>query len=68
MSDRGRDREVGISDLDRLSRIEAICKLGLGGIVSKKLNAAYHSGPSRTWIKVKNPKAPAATRGTDGTF
>src|SRR5262245_2339651 len=27
-----------------------------------------HSRPSRTWIKVKNPKAPAATRAADGTF
>jgi bifunctional non-homologous end joining protein LigD len=47
---------------------QAVCKLGLGGIVSKKLNAPYRSGPSRTWIKVKNPKAPAATRVIDGTF
>ena|GEM_PF-874736 len=28
----------------------------------------YRSGPSRTWIKVKNPNAPAATRTLDGTF
>jgi bifunctional non-homologous end joining protein LigD len=47
---------------------EAVCKLGLEGIVSKKLNAPYRSGLSRTWIKVKNPMAPAATRATDGTF
>jgi ATP-dependent DNA ligase len=38
-----------------------VCKLGLEGIVSKKINAPYRSGPSKTWIKVKNPKAPAAT-------
>jgi hypothetical protein len=25
-------------------------------------------GRSKTWIKVKNPKAPAATRAIDGTF
>ena len=43
----------------------AACKLGLEGIVSKKL---YRSGPAKTWIKVKNPKAPAATRAMDGTF
>ena len=43
-------------------------KLGLEGIVSKKLNAPYRSGPLRTWIKVKNPKAPAATRALEGTF
>jgi len=47
---------------------KAVCKLGLEGIVSKKLNAPYRSGPSRTWVKVKNPKAPAATRAIDGTF
>jgi bifunctional non-homologous end joining protein LigD len=42
--------------------------LGLEGIVSKKLNAPYKSGPSKVWLKIKNPKAPAATRATDGTF
>jgi bifunctional non-homologous end joining protein LigD len=46
----------------------AVCDLGLEGIVSKKLNAPYRSGPSKAWIKVKNPKAPAATRAMDGTF
>ena len=40
----------------------AVCDLGLEGIVSKKLDAPYRSGPSKAWIKVKNPKAPAATR------
>jgi bifunctional non-homologous end joining protein LigD len=47
---------------------KAVCKLGLEGIVSKKLDASYRSGPSKTWIKIKNPKAPAATRVIDGTF
>jgi len=46
----------------------AVCDLGLEGIVSKKLDAPYRSGPSKAWIKVKNPKAPAATRAADGTF
>jgi hypothetical protein len=45
---------------------QAICKLGLEGIVSKKLDAPYRSSPSRVWIKVKNPQAPAATRVIDG--
>lgn len=40
----------------------AVCDLGLEGIVSKKLNAPYRSGPSKSWIKVKNPKAAASTR------
>jgi len=46
----------------------AVCKLGLEGIVSKKLDSTYRSGPSKAWIKVKNPNAPAATRAEDGTF
>jgi hypothetical protein len=29
------------------------CKLGLEGIVPKRLSAPYRSGPSRDWIKVK---------------
>ena len=41
---------------------EAVCDLGLEGIVSKRLSSVYKSGTSRTWIKVKNPKSPAATR------
>jgi len=46
----------------------AVCRLGLEGIVSKRSSAAYRSGPTRTWIKVKNPDAPAATRAQDRTF
>ena len=51
---------------DRL--FDAVCTIGLEGIVSKKLSAPYRSGPSKSWIKVKNPEAPAATRAIDGTF
>jgi ATP-dependent DNA ligase len=51
---------------DRL--YEAVCKLGLEGIVSKRLTSVYRSGPSRAWLKIKNPKAPAVTRAMDGTF
>jgi len=47
---------------------EAVCDLGLEGIVSKKPDAPYRSGPSKTWIKVKNPKSPAATRVLEGGF
>jgi ATP-dependent DNA ligase len=31
------------------------CELGLGGIVSKRLRRFYKSGPSRNWLKTKNP-------------
>ena len=35
------------------------CAMGLEGIVSKRLTSPYRSGPSRDWIKVKNPDSPA---------
>jgi bifunctional non-homologous end joining protein LigD len=38
------------------------CKMGLEGIVSKRLTAPYRSGPSRDWLKVKNPDSPAMLR------
>jgi bifunctional non-homologous end joining protein LigD len=44
------------------------CKLGLEGIVSKRLTAPYRSGPSRDWIKVKNPESPAMRRARAGTW
>jgi bifunctional non-homologous end joining protein LigD len=47
---------------------EAVCDLGLEGIVFKRLTSVYRSGPSRTSIKVKNPNAPADTRTLDGTL
>jgi hypothetical protein len=30
--------------------------------------APYKSGPSKAWLKIKNAKAPAATRVIEGTF
>jgi len=59
---------VGHAAGDGAGLFEAVCKLGLEGIVSKKLSSPYKSGPSKSWIKVKNPNAPAATRAQDGTF
>jgi bifunctional non-homologous end joining protein LigD len=53
---------------DGAEMFAAVCKLGLEGIVSKKLDSPYKSGPSKTWLKIKNPKASAATRAVDGTF
>ncbi len=38
------------------------CALGCEGIVSKRLGSSYRSGRAGIWVKVKNPKAPAATR------
>jgi hypothetical protein len=36
------------------------CKMGLEGIVSKRMTAPYRSGPSRDWIKVKRQPSDAA--------
>jgi len=38
------------------------CKLGLEGVVSKRLGSPYRSGRSRHWVKSKNPAAPAVKR------
>jgi ATP-dependent DNA ligase len=38
------------------------CKMGLEGIVSKRLGSLYRSGRSRDWLKSKNPAAPAVKR------
>src|SRR4029079_4927 len=38
------------------------CRLGLEGIVSKRLDAPYRSGPSKTWLKSKNPLSVAVRR------
>ena len=39
-----------------------VCSLALEGIVSKRMDAPYRSGPSRTWVKSKNPESAAARR------
>ncbi len=38
------------------------CRLGLEGIVSKRLNSPYRSGKVKYWLKTKNPKAAAVLR------
>ena len=35
------------------------CKLGLEGIVSKRKASQYRSGPTRDWLKSKNPASEA---------
>jgi ATP-dependent DNA ligase len=44
------------------------CMMGLEGIASKRLNAPYQSGPSRDWIKIKNPDSPAMRRARAGLW
>jgi ATP-dependent DNA ligase len=60
-------RRIGIvisqhTDEDGGLIFQQACKMGLEGIVSKRLSAPYRSGPSRDWIKVKNPDSPAMVR------
>ena len=38
------------------------CALGCKDIVSKRLGSTYRSGRSASWVKVKNPNAPAVKR------
>jgi bifunctional non-homologous end joining protein LigD len=38
------------------------CRLGAEGIVSKKVDGTYQSGPCRVWIKVRNPASIAVQR------
>jgi bifunctional non-homologous end joining protein LigD len=37
-------------------------KMGLEGIVSKRLGSRYRSGRSPDWLELKNPEAPAVKR------
>jgi ATP-dependent DNA ligase len=50
---------------DGATIFEHACKLGLEGIVSKRRGHPYRSGPSKAWLKVKNPTAPGVLRFVD---
>ena len=39
-----------------------VCRMGLEGIVSKRVDAPYRSGPSKTWLKSKNQLSDAVRR------
>jgi bifunctional non-homologous end joining protein LigD len=55
-------RLVEHMDGDGPTIFEHACKLKLEGTVSKRKDLGDRSGPSRTWLKVKNPASPAALR------
>ena len=42
--------------------VEHACKMGLEGIVSKRLGSTYRRGRTGDWLKYKNPEAPAVKR------
>jgi bifunctional non-homologous end joining protein LigD len=52
-------------DGDGATVFEHACKLGFEGIVSKHRKRPYQSGPSKSWLKVKNPAAPGVLRFKD---
>lgn len=56
------------ADEDGPALFKAACRMGLEGIVSKKKNGKYISGPKpcRSWVKVRNVKAPGYLRVRDG--
>jgi hypothetical protein len=40
----------------------------IDGCCANAMMRGLSSGVSKAWLKIKNPKAPAATRATDGMF
>jgi bifunctional non-homologous end joining protein LigD len=63
-------RQLGIAlsdhtDDDGATIFRQACRMGLEGIVSKRLGAPYRSGRSLDWIKAKNPDSPAMIRARD---
>ena len=63
----GKSQRLGIRFVEHLAGdgptiFEHVCRMGLEGIVSKRTHAPYRSGPSRTWLKTKNPESAAVRR------
>jgi ATP-dependent DNA ligase len=44
----------------------AACRMGLEGIVSKRVTRPYWSGRATRWTKTKNPDCPAGAAGARG--
>ena len=47
---------------DGATVFDHVCRMGLEGIVSKRTDAPYRSGPSKMWLKTKNSASEAARR------
>jgi bifunctional non-homologous end joining protein LigD len=60
--DRTGIRYVEHLDGDGPMVFEHACKLGLEGIVSKRIDLPYEAGPSKSWQKTKNKEHPAMQR------
>jgi bifunctional non-homologous end joining protein LigD len=62
-----RDTEAGILFNEHVAGdgptvFEHACRLGAEGIVSKRIDGTYRSGPCPVWIKVRNPASIAVQR------
>jgi bifunctional non-homologous end joining protein LigD len=55
-------------EADGATLFHCACKMGLEGIVSKRLDKPYRSGRSGDWIKTKNPESPAMQRAREGRW
>src|ERR1700678_1493490 len=58
----------GHSRVDGAAVFAEACRMGLEGIVSKRIDAPYRSGRSGDWVKTKNPDSPAAARVRERRF
>jgi bifunctional non-homologous end joining protein LigD len=61
------DTEVGILLNEHVAGdgatvFEHACRLGVEGIVSKRVDGTYRSGPCPVWVKVRNPASIAVQR------
>ena len=61
-SQRRGDDGIDVWPITAESVFRHACKMGLEGIVSKRLGSRYRSGRSKDWLKFKNPEAPAVKR------
>jgi bifunctional non-homologous end joining protein LigD len=55
-------------DDDGATIFRQACRPGLEGIVPTRLSAPYRSGPSRDWLKIKNPHSPAMIRAREAAW
>jgi len=47
---------------DPVKLLETCERMGLEGIISKRRESPYHSGPTRDWLKIKTSAWRAANR------
>ena len=55
-------------EADGAALFAAACRMGLEGIVSKRIDSPYRSGRATCWVKAKNPDCPAVRRTKDGRW